>query len=119
MAAGTSHRPLLSGLGIGVEDAVGMQPHQQLSLMAFKLLLESHRIVASVEDEQRSIHTSAWHSLQQGAYLLSGYSVSVFGRMDPLDVHWSHPGVAAEADLGDDLVSPAGYDELTRRVSGW
>ncbi len=39
--------------------------------------------------------------------------------MDPLDVHWSHPGVAAEADLGDDWVSPAGFDRLTRRVSGW
>jgi hypothetical protein len=96
-----------------------MQPHQQLSLMAFELPRESYRIVASVEDEQRSIHTSAWHPLQRGAYLLRGYSVSLFGRMDPLDVHWSHPGVAAEADLGDGLVSPAGYDGLTRRVSGW
>ena len=92
---------------------------KQLSLMAFKLLLESHRIVASVEDEQRSIHTSVWHPLQQGAYLPSGYSVSVFGRMNLLDVHWSHPGVAAEADLGDDLVSSAGDEGLTRRVSGW
>ena len=54
VAVGTSDWPLLRSLGIGVEDPVGVQAYEHLSLIAFELLLELYRIVSGVEDEQGS-----------------------------------------------------------------
>jgi hypothetical protein len=49
--------------------------------------------------------------------LLGGHLVGVLRRANALHVHGGNPALAHEIELRDELVSPACYDRLPRRVA--
>ena len=118
VAEGTADRLLLRGFGIGVEDAVGVQPDQDLDGEVFELQLQPHRIVAGVEDEQ-GLGAMLGQATEQTADLLGGDEVGVLLRSHAPDVCGGYPGVAGEAELGDELVVPSGDDGLPGGVAAW
>jgi hypothetical protein len=85
-------------------------------------LLQLHRIVARVEDEQRSGPLLRFLVLMREAHkrshLLGGHLVGVLPRVEALYVYGCGPTLAHEVELGDELVGPPRYDRLSRRVAG-
>ena len=78
--------------------------------------LTSWARLARVEDEQR-IDVVLGQPAQQSADLLGCHEVGVLLRAHALHVGRGDPTVTVEAELGDELVGPAGDDGLACRVS--
>jgi hypothetical protein len=112
----TSYRPLRWTFGLGVEDAPGVQPHQDLGTGSFKVALKSDRVVAGVEDEQR-IRPPLGQQAYQVRDLLGGDVVGVFLWAHAPRVDGRHPTVSYESQPHDELVGPAGDDRLPGGVA--
>jgi site-specific DNA recombinase len=101
---------------VGVEAAVGSEPHQHDDGQVGEVEGELGGVVAAVKHKP-------WHRpagrqpLKQRADLHGGVGlVGVVQRVQPAGVHRGGPGVAVEADLGDPLEGPAGDDRLAGRM---
>jgi site-specific DNA recombinase len=100
---------------VGVEAAVGSQPHQHRHGNLGKVQGQLGRVVAAVEHKP-------WHRpagrqpTKQRADLASGLLVGVVQRVQPLGVDQRGPGVPGEAQLRDPLERPAGDDRLAGRM---
>jgi hypothetical protein len=100
---------------VGVEAAVGSQPHQHHHRDLGKVQGQLGRVVAAVKHKP-------WHRpagrqpLQERADLHGGGVVGVVQRVQPAGVHRGGPGVALQAQLGDPLERPAGDDRLAGRM---
>src|SRR5215218_1899248 len=100
---------------VGVEAAIGSQPHQHRHGDLGKLQGELSRVVAAVEHKP-------WHRpagrqpLQERADLHGGGVVGVLQWVQPPGVYRGGPGVALEAQLGDPLERPASDDWLAGRM---
>lgn len=57
--------------------------------------------------------------MEQAADLFNGYEIRILFWAYAPGICRDHPGVATEADLGDELVGPAGDDGLTGGVAAW
>jgi hypothetical protein len=81
--------------------------------------LHLYGIVSSVKDEQGSdpLLLSLRPEAQKRFDLLGGHLVGVLCRAEALYVHGSAPALAHEIDPCDELVGPARYDRLPRRVA--
>jgi hypothetical protein len=101
---------------ITVEAAPRPQPDEDLARISLEPLLELHRIVASVEYEQRSGPLLLFLALIQEAHkpfdLLSSHLVGVLRRTEALHVHGGNPTLAHEIELCDELVGPTCHDRL-------
>lgn len=111
VAARASHRPFLDLFGVGVEGAVGVQPHQDVGALTLQAALQLDGIVARLEDEQGR-GTAARGALQQVLHLSHGHVVGVFLRAHAPRIHRGDPRVALEGKPGDQLVGPACDDGL-------
>src|SRR5512132_243714 len=100
---------------VGVEAAIGSQPHQHRRLGVGQVQGQLGRVVAAVEHKP-------WHGpagrqpLQERADLHGGGVVGVVQRVQPPGVYRGGPGVALDAQLGDPLEGPAGDDRLAGRM---
>jgi hypothetical protein len=103
---------------ISVEATPRPQADEDLARTPLKPLLELHRIVASVEDEQRSSPLLLFLALMREAHkcfdLLSSHLVGVLRRTEALHVHGGNPALTNEIELCDELVGPTRYDRLPR-----
>jgi hypothetical protein len=106
---------------ISVEATPRPQAHEDLARTSLEPLLELHRIVASVEYEQRSDPLLLFLVLIREAHkrfdLLGGYLVGVLRRTEALHVHGGNPALANEIELCDELVGPTRHDRLPSRVA--
>src|SRR3712207_6655533 len=102
---------------IGVEAASRSQTDKNLARNSLKALLHLDGIVASVEDEQGNGPLPLSREAQKRFDLLGGHLVGVLRRADALYVHGGGPALADEIELRDELVGPARYDRLPRRVA--
>src|SRR5215208_2396903 len=106
---------------ISVEATPCPQADEDLARSSLQPLLELHRIVASVEDEQRSgpllLFLVLMHKAQKRFDLLNSHLVGVLRRRQALHVHEGNPALANEIELCDELVSPTRHDGLPRRVA--
>jgi hypothetical protein len=95
---------------ISVEATPRPQANEDLARTSLESPLELHRIVASVEDEQRSGPLLLFLALMREAHkrfnLLSGNLVGVLRRTQALHVHGGNPALANEIELCDELVGP-------------
>jgi hypothetical protein len=106
---------------IGVEATPGAQTEEDLAWSSLQSLLHLDGIVASVEDEQGSgslLFLVLMREAEKRFDLLGGHLVGVLRRADALYVHGGAPALADEIELCDELVGPARYDRLPRRVAG-
>ncbi len=101
---------------IGVETATCPQTDEDLRGVTFQLLLQLHGIVAGVEDKQGNVPFLLGRPAHKRFHLLSGHLVGVLRGADALHIHGGGPTLADEADLGDELIGPAGDDRLPSRV---
>jgi hypothetical protein len=104
VASRASHRPFLDLFGIGVEGAVGVQPHQKVRALTLQAALQLDGIVARVEDEQgrgTPARRAARRALQQVLRLLQRHVVGVLLRTDAPGVHGRHPRISLEGKPGD------------------
>jgi len=83
---------------------------------AFKLQVQSHRIVAGVEDEQ-GLAVLPGQPTQQSADLTGGDEVCILIRAHAPGVCGRNPGVAGEAELGHELVARTGDDGPSGRAA--
>jgi hypothetical protein len=106
---------------ISVEATPGAQTDEDLARTSLEPLLELHRIVSSVEDEQRSGPLLLFVVLSQEAHkrfdLFGGHLVGVLGRAEALHVHGGNPALANEIELCDELVGPTRHNGLPSRVA--
>ena len=102
---------------IGVEAPPRPQTDENLARTTLKPLLQLHRIVASIEDEQGSVPFLLGRPAQERFHLLGGDLAGVLSGADALHVHGGGPALAEEVEPGDELVGPAGYDGLAGRVA--
>ena len=82
---------------VGVEGPAKVEPDQDLCAGSFEVVLEPHRIVAGVEDEQRcfaATETSAELTAYERPYLFAGRVVGVFFGRDAPRVHKGDPRIA-------------------------
>jgi hypothetical protein len=81
---------------IAVEATPGAQTDENLAWSSLKSLLQLHRIVASVKDEQGSdpLLLSLSPEAQKRFDLLGGHLVGVLRRAEALYVHGSAPALA-------------------------
>jgi hypothetical protein len=97
------------------------QADEDLARTSLEPLLELHRIVSSVEYEQRSGPLLLLLVLMREAHkrfdLLSSHLVGVLRRTEALHVHRGNPALANEIELCDELVGPTRYDRLPSRVA--
>jgi hypothetical protein len=95
---------------IAVEATPRPQTDEDLARTSLQPLLELHRIVASVEDEQRSGPLLLFLVLMREAHkrfdLLSSHLVGILRRTQALHVHEGNPALANEIELCDELVGP-------------
>ena len=117
VAARAPHRPRLDLLRGGVEDPGWSATAPGLRAGPFQSALQLHRIVASVEDEHAA---GLWlgQPSHQGPHLRGGDLVGVLRRLYPPGIDGRNPRVALEAELGHELVGPAGNDGLAGGVAG-
>jgi hypothetical protein len=103
------------GWRVGVEAAVGPEPHQHRHRQVGQVQGELGGVVAAVEHKP-------WHRpagrqpLQERTDLHGGGVVGVVQWVQPAGVHRGGPGVAREAQLRDPLERPAGDDRLAGRM---
>jgi hypothetical protein len=106
---------------ISVEATPRPQADEDLACTSLEPLLELHRIIASVEDEQRSGPLLLFLVLMREAHkcfdLLSSHLVGVLRRTQALHVHEGNPALANEIELCDELVGPTRHDRLPRWVA--
>src|SRR5918996_620934 len=95
---------------ISVEATPRPQAEEDLARISLEPLLELHRIISSVEDEQRSGPLLLFLALIQEAHkpfdLLSSHLVGLLRRRQALHVHGGNPALAHEIELCDELVGP-------------
>jgi hypothetical protein len=116
VSAGTSDRSLGQRFGIEVEDTPRVQPHEDLDAASFQALLQSHRIIARIEDEHGCI-VAVWQPVQMCSHLLRGHAVGIFFWLDPTSIYRCHPRVTLEAHTRHELVAPSGDDGLPGGVA--
>jgi site-specific DNA recombinase len=102
---------------VGVEAAVGAQPHQHRRLGVGQVQRQLGGVVAGVEHKQRWLLVSG-QPPKQRADLYGRGVVGVLCRLQSTGVHRGGPGVPREAQLTDPLEGPAGHDRLARRMPG-
>src|SRR5918995_1096298 len=96
------------------------QTDKDLARTSLEPLLQLHRIVARVEDEQRSgplllRFLVLMREAHKRSHLLGGHLVGVLPRVEALYVYGGGPTLADEVELCNELVSPSGHDRLSRR----
>ena len=101
---------------VGVEAAVGAQPHQHRHGDLSEVQSELGGVVAAVEHKPRHRFTGG-QPRKQRADLRCGGLVGVVQGMQAASIHRGGPGVAVEAELGDPLEGPAGDDRLAGRMA--
>jgi hypothetical protein len=101
---------------VGVEAAVGTQPHQHRHTLLGQVKAELGGVVAAVEHKPWR-RRAGGQPLKQRADLRRGGVVGVVQGMQPPGVDQSGPGVTLEADLSDPLIGPAGDDRLAGGVA--
>jgi hypothetical protein len=93
-----------------------------LARTSLEPLLQLHRIVSSIEDEQRSgpllLLLVLMREAHKRSHLLGGYLVGVPRGVDASHVHGGGPTLADEVELCDELVGPSGDDGLPGGVAG-
>ena len=102
---------------VGVETAVGAQPHQHRDGQVSQVEGELGGVIAAIEDEQRWL-AAGGQACHEGTDLAGGNLVGVLGRVQPGRVDRGGPRIAVEAELADPLVGPAGDDRLAGRMPG-
>ena len=101
---------------VGVEAAVGAQPHQHRGGLLGQVEGELGGVVAGVEHEQRHGLAGGQPARQRRICAAAVWSVSSIGcRRRGVDR--GGPGVPVEAELGDPLEGPAGDDRLAGRMA--
>jgi hypothetical protein len=100
---------------ITVEAASCPQADEDLARASLKPPLQLDGIVARVEDEQGDA-VSGGGSSKQCLDLLRSHRVRFLVWTDALHAYRGGPALAYEVELGDELVSPACDDGLTRGV---
>jgi hypothetical protein len=107
---------------ITVEAPPRPQTDEDLARRSLQPLLQLDGIVASVEDEQRRgplrlFLVLVWEA-EKRFHLLCGHLIGVLRGAHALYVHGGGPALADDIELCDELVGPACYDRLPRRVAG-
>jgi hypothetical protein len=106
---------------ISVEATPSPQTDEDLARTSLEPLLELHRIVASIEYEQRSGPLLLFLVLMWEAHkrfdLISSHLVGVLRRTEALHVHGGNPALANEIELCDELVGSTRHDRLPSRVA--
>ncbi len=101
---------------IGVEAAVGPEPHQHRHRRLGQVQGELGGVVAGVEHHQRHRPAVA-EPPKQRADLHGGLLVGVVQGVQPGRIDRGGPGVPVKAELADPLPGPAGDDRLAGRVA--
>src|SRR5215210_5394717 len=107
----------ISEARIGVEATPRSQTEEDLAWSPLQSLLHLDGIVASVKDEQGSDPLLLRREAEKRFHLLGGHLVGILRRAEALYVHGGTPALADEIELCDELVGPARYDRLPRRMA--
>jgi hypothetical protein len=102
---------------IGVEAATSPQTDEDLARSSLQPPLQLDGIIASVEDKQGSDPLLLSRETEKCFDLLGSDLIGVLRRADALYVHGGCPALADEIELCDELVGPARYYRLPRRVA--
>jgi len=105
---------------IAVEATPGAQADKDLARATtpLKPLLQLHRIVARVKAKHGSALPFLGQPTEECTHLLGGHLVSILGGVDARNVHGSGPALAAEVELGDELICPSGRPRWAGQRSG-
>src|SRR5260221_3099791 len=101
---------------LGIEAAIGSQPHQHANRQVTEQLCELDGIVPRIEDEDR--HFAIMRpSLEERTDLIGCNVMHIFRRLHPLCGERRTPTFVAKTELGKPLIRPSGDNRLARRVT--